>query len=155
MPAETYAPNVSLAERQYITKIQVFVPGGMPVDLPDITSPREILGFDRGRKKPADASNGEEIRYDPSADVAERKADYHHVRTKKKGGKRRQHAQAARRSHKRIQRCCATKRHQVKNIIVHAQPKAVAVESLRLPNSWPQPLAPQNILASMSPPSAP
>ena len=77
-----------------------------------------------------------EIRYDPVPDLAERKADYHHVRTKKKGSKRRQHAQAqaARRSHQRIQRRRSTKRQQVKQILRDAGPKAVAVESLRLPN---------------------
>ena len=136
VPAEDYAPNVSLEARQYIANIQVVVPGGMPTELPDIEDPQEILGFDRGRKKPAAASNGEEIRYDPVPDVAERKANYHRVRTKKKGSKRRQHAkaQAVRHSHQRIQRRRATKRQQVKNILRDAQSKAVAVESLRLPN---------------------
>ena len=136
VPAEDYAPNVPLAQRQYIAKIQVSVPGGVPAELPDVTSQREILGFDRGRKKPAAASNGTEVRYDPAPDVAVRKADYSRIRAKPKGSKRRQHAQAraAHRSHKRIQRRRATKRRQVKNIIRDAQPKAVAVESRRLPN---------------------
>lgn len=136
VPAENYAPNVPLAERQYIAHIQVSVPGGIPDGLPDIADPQEILGFDRGRKKPAAASNGAEVRYDPVPDIAERKADYQRIRSKKKGSKRRQHAQAqaAQRSRQRIQRRRAVKRHQVKQILRHAQPKAVAVESLQLPN---------------------
>lgn len=136
VPAENYAANVPLAERQYIANIQVSVPGGMPAALPDVADPQEILGFDRGRKKPAAASNGAEIHYDPVPDIAERKADYHRVRTKKKGSKRRQHAyaKATLRSRKRIHRRRSTKRHQVKQILRDAQPKAIAVESLRLSN---------------------
>lgn len=136
VPAEDYAPNVPLAERQYIANIQVSVPGGIPDELPDIEDPQEILGFDRGRKKPAAASNGAEIHYDPAPDVAERKAAYQRVRAKKKGSKRRQNAQAqaARRSRQRIQRRRSTKHQQVKQILRDAPPKAVAVESLRLPN---------------------
>lgn len=53
--------------------------------------------------------------------MAERKADYRLFRAKKKGGKRRQHAQAraVRRSHKRIQRRRAT-RHALNRTIAEA-----------------------------------
>ena len=136
VPCQDYAPSVPLDERQYFAHIQISIPGGLPDVLPAITQPNQILGFDRGRKKPAAASNGEEIQHDPAPDVAERKFDYKSVRVKKQGSKRRQHAkeQAARHSHKRTQRRRAAKRHQVKNILRDAQPKAVAVESLRLSN---------------------
>ena len=136
VPAEDYAPSVPLAQRQYIAKIQVSVPGDMPDELTAIADPQEILGFDRGRKKPAAASNGAEIRHDPAPDVAQHKADYLRVRAKKKGSNRRHraHTAAARRSHKRIQRRRAAKHQQVKAILQGARPKAVAVESLQLPN---------------------
>ena len=136
VPCQDYAPNVPLDQRQYLAHIQINTLGGIPDELPAITQPHQILGFDRGRKKPAAASNGQEIQYDPLPDVAERKADYKSVRTKKQGSKRQHHAktQAARRSHKRIQRRRTAKRHQVKTILRDAQPKAVAVESLRLSN---------------------
>ena len=136
VPQQDYAPSVPLDQRQYLAHIQISVPGAVPDELPAVTDPQEILGFDRGRKKPAAASNGEEITYDPAPDVDQRKADYQKVHAKKKGSRRQQHAksQATRRSHKRIQRRRATKRHQVKTILRTAQPKAVAVESLRLTN---------------------
>ena len=136
VPCQDYAPSVPLDQRQYLAHIQTNTLGGIPDELPAITQPHQILGFDRGRKKPAAASNGQEIQYDPLPDVAERKADYKSVRTKKQGSKRQTHtkAKAARRSHKRIQRRRAAKRHQVKTILHDGQPQAVAVESLRLPN---------------------
>ena len=136
VPLQDYAPSVPLKQRQYLAHIQVAVPGGIPDTLPTITDPQEILGFDRGRKKPAAASNGQEVAYDPTPDVAQRKADYQKVRAKKKDSSRQQHAKshAVRRSHKRIQRRRSIKRHQVKAILRTAQPKAVAVESLRLTN---------------------
>ena len=136
VPCQDYATSVPLDQRQYLAHIQLNTLGGIPDEFPAITQPHQILGFDRGRKKLAAASNGQEIQYDPVPDVAERKADYKSVRTKKQGSKRQTHtkAQAARRSHKRIQRRRAAKRHQVKMILHDEQPKAVAVESLRLPN---------------------
>ena len=111
VPRQDYTSSVPLSERQYIAHIQVFVPVGIPDELTAIANSQEILGFDRGRKKPAAASNGAEIRHDPARDVAQRKADYQRVRAKKKGSNRRHKAQAE-----------------------GALPKAVAVESLRLPN---------------------
>ena len=136
VPRENYASSVPLDERQYFAHIQISIPSGLPDELAAITQPNQILGFDRGRKKPAAVSNGEEIQYDPTPDLAQRKADYKSVRVKKNGSKRRHHAQAqaARRSHKRIRQRRAAKRHQVKTILRDAQPKAVAVESLRLTN---------------------
>ena len=128
VPRQDYAASVPLSERQYVAHVQISVAGS--------TDQQEILGFDRGRKKPAAASNGAEVRHDPAPGVAQRKADYQRARAKKKGSNRRQraHTAAARRSRKRIQRRRAAKHQQVKAILQDAWPKAVAVESLRLPN---------------------
>ena len=75
MPRYSYSPRVPLEKRQYLMKLQISVPGGLPAELPEVTLPEQILGFDRGRKKSAAASNGMEVRYDPAEDTAQRKAD--------------------------------------------------------------------------------
>ena len=136
MPRYDYSPRVPLEEREYLMKLQVSVPGGLPAGLPEVTCPEQILGFDRGRKKPAAASNGMEVRYDPAGDIAERKADWQQVRAKKSGSKRRAHAhqRASLRSRRRRERRRAAKQNQVKVILREAEPVAVAVEHVRLPN---------------------
>ena len=104
--------------------------------MPEVTCSEQILGFDRGRKKPAAASNGMEVRYDPSGDISQRRADWQLVRAKKKGSKRRAHARerASLRSSRRRERRRAAKQNQVKVILREAEPVAVAVEHIRLPN---------------------
>ena len=136
VPRYAYSPRVPLAEREYLMKLQVSVPGGLPTGLPEVTCPEQILGFDRGRKKPAAASNGTEVKFDPAGDIAERKADWQRVRAKKKGSKRRAqaHQRASLRSRRRRERRRAAKQNQIKVIMQEAEPVAVAVENLRLPN---------------------
>ena len=136
LPREDYTSNAPLAKRQYVAKIQIDIPNGIADELPAKTHLCQILVFDLGRKKPATASNGEEIQHDPSPDLAERKSDYISLHVKKQRSKCQTpiKAQAARRSHKRIQRRRAAKRHQVRTILHYEQPQAVALESLRLPN---------------------
>ena len=135
VPRYDYSPRVPLAEREYLMKLQVSVPGGLPTGLPEVTCPEQILGFDLARKKPAVASNGMEVRYDPAGDIAKRKADWQRVRAKKKGSKRRAHADqwASLRSRRRRERRRAAKQNQVKVILREAEPVAVAVEHIRLP----------------------
>ena len=85
VPRYDYSPKVPFEDREYLMKLQVAVPGGLPAGLPEVTCPEQILGFDRGRKKPAAASNGMEVRYDPSGDISQRKADWQRVRGEKEG----------------------------------------------------------------------
>ena len=115
-------------------KLQVSVPGGLPAALPEVTSSDQILGFDRGRKKLAASSNGMEVRYDLAGELAERKGDWKRVKAKKRGGKRRLHQRASLRSRLRRERRKTVKRDQVKVIFREAEPLAVAVENIRLPN---------------------
>ena len=84
VPQEHYAPNVPLEKRHYIMKAQIALPGGLPDDLPNITSPEQILGFDRGNKKIAAASNRMEVMYDPAPDEAARKEEWKKTRAKKR-----------------------------------------------------------------------
>ena len=136
LPRYDYSPRIPLEKREYLMKLQVSVPGGLPAELPEVTRHEQILGFDRGRKKPAAASNGMEVRYHPAEDIAQGKADWKQVRAKKKGSKRRFHAQqrASLRSFHRREHRRAAKQNQVKAILREAEPLAVAVENIRLPN---------------------
>ena len=136
VPRYDYSPSVPLEEREYLMKLQVAVPGGFPAELPNATSPEQVLGFDRGTKKNAAASNGMEVRYDPTPDVAEQKADWKRVRAKKKGSKRQHNARqkALKSSRRRRERRKTLKRNQIRKILQEARPLAVAVEDIRLPN---------------------
>ena len=136
IPQEDYPPSTPLKERKYLAHIQIAVPGGPPDQLPEVTAPDKILGFDRGVKKNAAASNRAEVVFDPRPDSEQRKKDWKTVRAKRKGSKRRQmtRRKALKNSHKRRERRKASKRDQVKEILQQAQPQAVAVESLRLRN---------------------
>ena len=136
VPARRYSPHTPLEKREYFAHIQVEVTGGLPSELPEITTVDQILGFDRGYKKNAAASNGKEVVYDPKPDYLERKKDWQKVTAKKKGSKRQQTARAtaSNNSRKRRERRKASKRHQIREIIDEQQPLAVAVEALNLPN---------------------
>ena len=150
VPCQDYAPSVPLDQRQYLAHIQINTLGGIPDELPAITQPHQIIGFDRGRKKPAAASNGAEIKYNPAPDVARRKADYKSVRVKKQGSKRRQHAKGTGRSPLPQANSTASRRQ-----APPSQDTSSATHSQRLspwkasgcPTCWPQPPAPRNTQA--------
>ena len=136
VPIRHYFPHTPLYKREYFAHIQVEVPGGLPSQLPEATSPDQILGFDRGYKKNAAASNGEEVVYDPKPDYLQGKKDWQKVKSKKKGSKRQQAARAtaSEKSRKRRERRKTSKRTQIREIIKEQEPLAVAVEALNLPN---------------------
>ena len=136
VPRYDYSSSVPLQDREYLMKLQVAVPGGLPAELPDVTCPQQILGFDRGSKKNAAVSNGMEVQYNPALDMAEQKEDWKKVRAKKKGSNRRHKARqtASKKSRTRRERRKALKRNQIREILQEARPLAVAVESIRLPN---------------------
>ena len=136
VPRYDYSSSVPLQDHEYLMKLQVAVPGGLPAELPDVTCPQQILGFDRGSKKNAAASNGMEVRYNPALDMAEQKEDWKKVRAKKKGSNRRHEARqaASKKSRTRRERRKALKRNQIREILQEARPLAVAVENIRLPN---------------------
>ena len=136
VPRYEQPSSVPLERREYLMKLQIAVPGALPADLPEVTRPEQILGFDRGSRKTASSSNGMEVRHDHTEEVTERRADWKRVRAKKKDSKRRAHAlqNAIRRSRKRRERRKADKRIQIRAILHEAGPLAVAVENIRLPN---------------------
>ena len=136
LPRYDYSPSVPFEEREYLMKLQVGILGGLPAELPDVLCSEQILGFDRGTKKNAAASNGMEVRYDPAPDIAEQKDDWKRVGANKKGSRRKNNARqkAFLRSRSRRERRKALKRNQIREILREARLLAVAVENIRLPN---------------------
>ena len=84
--------SVPLKGREYLMKLQIAVPGGLPSEMPEVACPEQVLGFDRGSRKTAATSNGMEVRHNCTEEVAECRADLKQVRVKKRRAHARQYA---------------------------------------------------------------
>ena len=134
VPVKQYSPRTPLERRHYCLHAQVAVPEPMPLEELDIQAPEDILGGDRGRKNHAVFSSGERAHHPGAKQQGKRRKQHQrHIAGKPKNSKRRrlavkQHGERARRySQTRGQDL----RKQISAILLEAQPKMVAVESLR------------------------
>ena len=137
VPIKQYSPRTPLERRHYCLHVQVAVPEPTPLEELDIQSPEEILGGDRGRKNHAVFSSGKRAHH-PSAKQRGRHRKQHqrHIAGKPKNSKRRRHAvkQHSERARRYSQTRDQNLRRQIREILLEAQPKMVAVESLRCAN---------------------
>ena len=137
VPAKDYSPRIPLERRHYCLHVQVWEPDPTPLEQVEIQSPEDILGGDRGRKNHAVFSSGKRAHH-PSAKKQGKRRRQHqrHIAGKPKNSKRRRHAVA--KHSERARRYSQTRdqdlRRQIREILLEAQPKMVAVESLRCAN---------------------
>ena len=137
VPANDYSARTPLECRHYCLHVQIAVPEPTPLEELDIQSPEDIIGADRGRKNHAVFSSGKRAHHPGAKQQGKRRKQHqHHIAGKPKNSKRRRHAVA-----KHIE--CARRysqtrdqnlRRQIREILLEAQPKMVAVESLRCTN---------------------
>ena len=133
VPVEDYSPRTPLERRHYCLHAQVAVPEPAPLEELDIQSPEDILGGDRGRKNHAMFSSGKRAHHPGAKQQGKRRRQHQrHIAGKPKNSRRRRHAVA---SHKECARRYSQTRdqnlrRQLREILLEAQPKMVAVESL-------------------------
>ena len=134
VPVKEYGPRTPLRRRHYCLHVQVAVPEPMPIEHLDIQEPSDVLGTDRGRKNHLALSSGHRAHH-PGAKKhgKHRRKHQRHIVGKPRNSKRRQHAVAKHRERARhyAQRRDQGMRRQIHDILLEAQPKLVAVESLR------------------------
>ena len=133
VPVKDYRPHTPLHRRRYCLHVRVAVPEPMPLEKLDIESPEDILGADRGSKNHLAVSSGHRAHHQGSGQRRnKRRKHQRHIAGKPKDSKRRQHAIS--KDHDRARRYTQTRdqdlRQQIRNILLKAQPKMVAVESL-------------------------
>ena len=137
VPVKDYNPRTPLERRHYCLHVQIAVPEPTPLEEIDIQSPEDILGSDRGRKNHTVFSSGKRAHHPGAKQQGKRRGNHQrHIAGKPKNSKRRRHAVkqhrgcARRYSQTRDQNL----RRQIREILLEAQPKMVAVESLRCSN---------------------
>ena len=133
VPVKEYRSRTPLHRRHYCLHVQVAVPEPMPIERLDIRSPKDVLGADRGRKNHLSLSSGHRAHHPGARKQGKRRRKHQrHIAGKPRNSKRRLHAvakhreQAQRYAKTRDQEICR----QVREILLEAQPKMVAVESL-------------------------
>ena len=133
VPVKDYGPRAPLQRRHYCLHVQVAVPEPMPLEELDIESPDDILGADRGAKNHMVTSSGHRAHHQGGRRRRNKKRKHQsHIAGKPRNRKRRRHAVAKDRERARryTQRRDQEMRRQIRDILLEAQPKMVAVESL-------------------------
>ena len=133
VPVKNYGPRTPLHCRHYCLHVQVAVPEPMPLGQLDIQSLEDILGADRGAKNHLAVSSGRRAHHTSSPSRRNRKRRHQrHIAGKPRNSKRRRHAIAKDRERGRgyAQRRDQEMRRQIRDILLEAKPKLVAVESL-------------------------
>ena len=133
VPVKPYSPRTPLHRRHYCLHVQVAVPEPVPLEELDIQEPEEVLGADRGTKNHLAVSSGRRAHHQGGTRRRNRKRKHQrHIAGKPRDSKRRRHAVAKDRERARryIQRRDQEMRRQIRDILLEAQPKMVAVESL-------------------------
>ena len=133
VPVQNYRPGTPLHRRHYCLHVQVAVPEPMPLEQLDIREPEDILGADRGTKNHLSVSSGHRAHHQGSSRRRNRKRNHQrHIAGKPRNSKRRQHAVAKDRERARryVKRRDQEMRRQIRDILLEAQPKIVAVESI-------------------------
>ena len=133
VPVRDYGPRTPLQRRHYCLHVQVAVPEPIPLERLDIQSPEDILGADRGTKNHLSVSSGRRAHHQGSGRRRNKKRNHQrHIAGKPRTSKRRRHAVS--KSHDRGRRYVQTRdqdmRQQIRAILLEAQPKMVAIESL-------------------------
>ena len=134
VPVKEYRPRTPLHRQHYCLHVQVAVPEPMPIERLDIQSPEDVLGADRGRKNHVAVSSGHRAHHPGAKRQGKRRRKHQrHIAGKPRNSKRRQHAVVRHREKARryAQRRDQEMRRQIRDILLEAQPKMVAVESLR------------------------
>ena len=109
------------------------VPEPTPIAELVIQSPEDIIGADRGAKNHLAVSSGHRAHHQGSGRRRNKKRQHQrHIAGKPRNSKRRQHTIAKQRERGRryVQRRDQDLRQQIRNILLEAQPKLIAVESL-------------------------
>ncbi len=137
VPVKDYRPRTPLHRRHYCLHVQVAVPEPTPLEQLDIQIPEDVLGADRGRKNHIAISSGHRAHHPGARKQGQRRRKHQrHIVGKPRNSKRRQHAVAKHRE--RGRRYAQTRdqemRRQVRDILLEARPKMVAVESLKCIN---------------------
>ena len=130
---KNYSARTPLARRHYCLHVQVAVPEPVPIEHINIENPADILGADRGIKNHLAVSSGHRAHNPGSAKQRTRRRKHQHdIAGKPRGSKRRRHAVAKAREQSRryTQRRNQDLRRQIRDILLAAKPKMVAVESL-------------------------
>ena len=133
VPVKHYNARTPLARRHYCLHVQVAVPEPVPIEHINIENPADILGADRGAKNHLAVSSGHRAHNPRSRKQRTRRRKHQHdMAGKPQGSKRRQHAVAKAREQSRryTQRRDQDLRRQIRDILLAAKPKIVAVESL-------------------------
>ena len=133
VPIKDYGPRVPLHRRHYCLHVQKWKPDTTPLETADIQSPEDILGADRGRKNHLAVSSGGRAHHPGAKKQGKRRRKYQRrVAGKPKGSKRRRHTAAEHRrtASRYAQRRDQEMRRQIREILLEAKPKLVAVESL-------------------------
>ena len=133
VPVKNYGTRTPLGRRHYCLHVQVAVPEPIPIESVDIENPEDILGADRGTKNHLAVSSGHRAHNPRSGKQRTRRRKHQHdIAGKPRGSKRRHHAVAKAReqSGRYTQRRDQDLRRQIRDILLEAKPKMVAVESL-------------------------
>ena len=133
VPVKNYGARTPLHRRQYCLHVQVAVPEPMLLEELDIQSPEDVLGADRGAKNHLSVSSGHRAHHQGSGRRRNKKRKHQrHIAGKPRDSKRRRHAVST--SYDRGRRYAQTRdqdmRSQMRAILLEAQPKMVAIESL-------------------------
>lgn len=134
VPVKKYRPRTPLNRRHYCLHVQVAVPEPVPLEELDVSCPEDVLGADRGRKNHLALSSGQRAHHPGAKKQGERRRKHQrHLAGKPRNSKRRQHAVAKHRERGRryAQHRNQEMRRQIREILLEAQPKMVAVESLK------------------------
>ena len=122
-----------LHRRHYCLHAQVSIPKPTPIVELVIQSPEDIIGADRGAKNHLAISSGHRAHHQGSGRRRNKKRQHQrHIAGKPRDSKRRQHtiARVHEQSRRYTQQRDQDLRQQIRNILLEAQPKLVAVESL-------------------------
>ena len=133
VPVQHYRARTPLDRRRYCLHVQVTVPEPVPIENIDIENPADIRGADRGAKNHLAVSSGHRAHHPQSGKQRTHPRKHQHdIAGKPRGSKRRRHAVAKPRaqSGRYTQRRDQDLRRQIRDILLAAKPKMVAVESL-------------------------
>ena len=133
VPVKSYGPRTPLQRRRYCLHVQVGVPEPMLLEALDIQSAEDIIGADRGTKNHLSVSSGRRAHHQGSGRRRNKKRKHQrHIAGKPRDSRRRRRAVS--KSHERGRRYARTRdqdiRSQIRAILLEAQPKMVASESL-------------------------
>ena len=135
VPVQHYRARTPLDRRRYCLHVQVAVPEPIPIENINIENPADIRGADRDAKNHLAVSSGRRAHHPRSGKQRtrrRRRKHQHDIAGKLRGSKRRRHAVAKPRaqSGRYTQRRDQDLRRQIRDILLAANPKMVAVESL-------------------------